>query len=81
MIKSMMIFAFLTASLGTLVTGCETANKYAEDPFSPITTPAKPLITPINDTVEDVVAVHKIKPAGLDTTVSIADQKQVTIAF
>ena len=81
MMKSMMILAFLVASLGALTTGCETANKYAEDPFSPITSPAKPIITPINDTVEDVVAVHKIKPAGMDTTVSLADEKQLRVAF
>lgn len=81
MTKSLLILAFLVASLGTLTTGCETANKYAEDPFSPVAEPAKPLITPINDTVEDVVSVHKIKPAGLDTTVSIADEKQIRVAF
>lgn len=81
MMKSMLVFTFLVASLGMLMTGCETANKYAEDPFSPLTEPTKPLITPLNDTVEDVVAVHRIKPAGLDTTVSIADEKQIRVAF
>ncbi len=81
MMKSVLVLTFLIASLGTLTTGCETANKYVEDPFSPITEPAKPIITPLNDTVEDVVAVHKIKPAGMDTTVSLADEKQLRVAF
>ncbi len=81
MIKSTLILAFLVVSIGALTSGCAAANKYAEDPFSPVTTPAKPLITPINDTVQDVVSVHRIKPMGLNTTVSVADQRQVRIAF
>ena len=64
-----------------LIVGCEHAEKLAEEPFSPIAEPMKPFITPINDTVEEAVAVKKMDPFGLDTTVSIADKKQVRVAF
>lgn len=80
MVRTTLLVTCLIASVWFL-TGCESAQKYAEDPFSPITEPVRPLITPLNDTVEDVVAIHKVQPAGLDTTVSVADQKQVTISF
>ncbi len=63
------------------ITGCEHAGKLIEEPFSPIAEPMKPIITPINDTVEEAVAVKKTDPFGLNTTVSIADQKQVRVAF
>lgn len=80
MIKSSFLITCLITVMG-LVAGCESTEKYMEDPFSPITEPVKPIITPINDAVEDVVSVHEIKPAGLDTKISIADKKQVRIAF
>jgi len=80
MIKSALLLTCLIAVAG-LSAGCETTEKWVEDPFAPITAPIKPIITPINDAAEDVVAVHDVKPAGLDTKISIADKKQIRIAF
>ncbi|GEM_PF-3238501 len=77
--KPVLLTACLITGFG-LLTGCA-SDKFLEEPFSPIAEPARPLVTPINDTAEGAVSVKKIKPFGLDTTVSIADQRQIRVSF
>ena len=80
MLKLSLIFACLVMS-ASFFSGCETTQKLAEEPLKPITTPFEPLLLPVNDTVQEAVGEHKMTPAGLNTTVNLADQKQVRVAF
>ena len=63
------------------ITGCKTTEQFLAEPVAPVVQPFSPIIEPVDDTVQDIVAIHKIQPFGLDTTISVADKKQVRIAF
>lgn len=78
--KHSILIMALMMSAG-LLAGCETTQQFAEEPLAPVVEPVRPLITPVNDIAEEAVSVKKSNPFGFNTTVSLADQKQIRVAF
>lgn len=76
MLKNFLLIAYLIVA-GVSLLGCETTEQLQNQ----LTTPFEPIVSPVDDTVQEIVKVHEVEPMGIKSTVSLAEKRQIRVAF